>query len=210
MTEDGGQPGAGAPGEPADPWQPPESGDGDRLRKRREAVAGQPAVTAMPGGYGYGYGHPGGYGCPGASGDPGAPAWGGPPLPNGQSVAAMVLGIVSLVLVASCYGSVLAVITSPVALGLGLAARQKADRGELGGRDQAMAGFVMGVIGLVLSMLVTALTVFLVLASTNDGADGSPEREGPAAHAASSAASPTVADRGLDRRDGTDSVAHPK
>ncbi|OEU91453.1 hypothetical protein AN216_24885 [Streptomyces oceani] len=83
-------------------------------------------------------------------------------LPTGQSTAAMVLGIVSMVLVLSCYGALIALITSPIALGLGLAARRKVERGELGGHSQAMAGFVMGIIGLVLSLILMAILVFAV------------------------------------------------
>jgi hypothetical protein len=82
-------------------------------------------------------------------------------------VAALVLGIVGLVLVSTCWGSVLAVIVSPIALGLGLSARRAVDRGEMGGRGQATAGFVMGIIGLVLSLLTIA--AFVLAFALGDG-----------------------------------------
>ncbi|MCT2594197.1 DUF4190 domain-containing protein [Streptomyces sp. N2-109] len=238
MAEDAGQSGHSGR-EKEDPWAPPE--EDNRLRKRN-SVAEQPTMTAMPGGpvvggppsgartpwartptpgvgppppapstshphaqqstpyagpYGatqpggpYGYSsagpqHPGYQGYPGYAGYPAQPGhlgyghpgmgW-GPPLPNGQSVAAMVLGIVSMVLIASCYGIVLALVTSPIALGLGIAARRKVARGELGGHSQATAGFVMGIIGVVISVLavvvvVIALTVYTD-ADSDDGDSG--------------------------------------
>ncbi|MGW7520988.1 DUF4190 domain-containing protein [Streptomyces sp. NPDC054796] len=112
--------------------------------------AGMPGAPGAPGAYGYGGGpYGGGYG------------WGGPPLPTGMSVASMVLGIISLVLVFTCWGSFLGIITAPVALGLGVSARRKVDRGELGGRGQATSGLVMGVIGTVASALVVVLIVLM-------------------------------------------------
>ncbi|MBR7672478.1 DUF4190 domain-containing protein [Streptomyces daliensis] len=109
-----------------------------------------PGAPGAPGAYGYGGGpYGGGYG------------WPGPPLPTGMSVASMVLGIISLVLVLTCWGSFLGIITAPVALGLGVSARRKVDRGELGGRGQATSGLVMGVIGTVASALVVVLIVLM-------------------------------------------------
>jgi hypothetical protein len=105
---------------------------------------GYPAQPAMAYGYGPGLGP---YG------------WPVPPLPTGKSVASMVLGIISLVAVSTCWGSFLGIITSPIALGLGLSARRAVDRGELGGRGQAVAGFVMGIVGIVLSAIIITLIV---------------------------------------------------
>lgn len=117
------------------------------------AAWGHPASAPSP--YGYGPG-PGGYGWPGA------------PLPNGKSVAAMVIGIISLVVVSSCWGSFIGIITSPVALGLGLSARRAADRGELGGRGQAVAGFVMGIVGTVLSAIIVTVIVLMFTVFQDD------------------------------------------
>ena len=73
----------------------------------------------------------------------------------------MVLGIISMVVVSSCWGSFLGIITSPIALGLGLSARRGVDRGELGGRGQAVAGFVMGIIGTVLSAIIVTVIILM-------------------------------------------------
>lgn len=117
------------------------------------AAYGHPSSAPPP--YGYGPG-PGGYGWPGA------------PLPNGKSVAAMVIGIISLVVVSSCWGSFIGIITSPVALGLGLSARRAADRGELGGRGQAVAGFVMGIVGTILSAIIVTVIVLMFTVFQDD------------------------------------------
>lgn len=109
-----------------------------------------------PGVHGRGYpGAPSPYGYPG----PGGYGWPAAQLPTGKSVAAVVVGIISLVMVASCWGSFLGILTSPVALGLGLSARRGVDRGELGGRGQATAGFVMGIVGTVLSAVIIGIIV---------------------------------------------------
>ncbi|WP_344535569.1 DUF4190 domain-containing protein [Streptomyces albiaxialis] len=105
-------------------------------------------------GYGSGYGY----------------GWQGPPLPTGMSTAAMVLGIISLVLAVSCWGAPLGVITSVVALCLGVGARRRVRRGELGGRGQASSGFVMGIVGLCLSVTVSVLLA-VALASASDDPD---------------------------------------
>jgi hypothetical protein len=121
---------------------------------------GHPAQPTMP--YGYGPGGPGPYG------------WPSPPLPTGRSVASMVLGIISLVVVSTCWGSFLGIITSPIALGLGLSARRAVDRGELGGRGQAVAGFVMGIVGTVLSAIIITLIVLTFTVFKDDLNDPQP------------------------------------
>ncbi|NLU76491.1 DUF4190 domain-containing protein [Streptomyces sp. HNM0575] len=116
------------------------------------AAYGYPNPAPQPYGYGAGPG-PVGYG------------WHGPPQqPGGKAVAAMVLGIIGLLTVSTCWGSFLGIFLSPVALGLGLSAKRAADRGEAGGRGQAVAGFVMGIIGTVLSVLLVAFLVVMLTA----------------------------------------------
>lgn len=116
-----------------------------------------PSPVAPPTPYGYGFGY----------------GW-AQPLPAGKSIAAMVLGIVTMVLLCTCWGSFLGLVTGPVALCLGLSARRQADRGELGGRGQAVAGFVMGIVGTVLSVLiVVGLVVAIVMAAKDDKGPGS-------------------------------------
>lgn len=152
---------------------------------------------AQAGSYGYGQGGgqaygPGGYAAPGApgGGHPGAGAYGGhpggpaaygygwqPPLPAGASNAAMVLGIVSLVLVTTCWGSFLSLITSTIALCLGVSARRRVAAGELGGQPQATSGFVMGIVGLSLSVIISTVLVLMLTVWTDD-LDGNSDPDG--------------------------------
>jgi len=146
---------------------------------------GQPygQQPGQPYGQQYGQGAPGpgaGYGYPAApppygyAGGPGGYGWQNRPLPNGKSVAAMVLGIISLAVVSTCWGSFLGILTSPVALGLGLSARRAVDRGELSGRGQAMAGFVMGILGTVLSAIIITVLVLMFTVWHDDLEDSDP------------------------------------
>jgi hypothetical protein len=191
--QDGPESGNGQSGEaPHDPWAPP--GEKLSLQKTDPSATQQPTVSAAPGAYGppaasphppgpygapapsgppqppgYGYVYPG-YG--GVAGAPGAAWTAVPPLPTGTSTAAMVLGIIGLVLTVTCYGSLLGIFVAPVALGLGISARRKVAAGIQGGSGQANAGFIMGIVGTVLSLVVAALLVFsLVLALNADPDD---------------------------------------
>jgi hypothetical protein len=80
----------------------------------------------------------------------------------------MVLGIISMVVVCSCWGSFLGIITSPIALGLGISARRGAARGEHGGRGQAVAGLVMGILGTVLSAIIITIIVLVFTVFEDD------------------------------------------
>ena len=208
MTEDRGAPGQSGQGTPQgqhgqtgedrrDPWAPPE--ERPSLHKRDPAAAGPPAGSSSafgpppgpapyPGGPyghqapppqppGYGYAAYPGYGAPSLPGRH-APWATGPQLPSGTSTAAMVLGIIGLVLVLTCYGSLLAVFVAPVALGLGISARRKVAAGLQGGSGQANAGFIMGIIGLVLSLLISVLLVIGMLAAYHADHDGNPYHQG--------------------------------
>ncbi|WP_181767739.1 DUF4190 domain-containing protein [Streptomyces albidus (ex Kaewkla and Franco 2022)] len=168
-------PGASGFGQPQGPYgaQPPGPGHGFGGQpyggqQYGAQPYGQPGPgaaygypTQAPGSFGYGAG-PGGYG------------WHGAPLPNGKSVAAMVLGIISMVVVASCWGSFLGIITSPIALGLGLSARRGVERGELGGRGQAVAGFVMGIVGTVLSAIIVTVLLLMFTVFEDDLRESDP------------------------------------
>lgn len=134
---------------------------------------GHQVPPSQPPGYGYGYAAYPGYGVPGVPGRH-APWATGPQPPGGTSTAAMVLGIIGLVLTLTCYGSLLAVFVSPVALGLGISARRKVAAGLQGGSGQANAGFIMGIIGLVLSLLVAVLLVIGMIAAYHDSQDDNP------------------------------------
>ncbi|MEU9461703.1 DUF4190 domain-containing protein [Streptomyces sp. NPDC048312] len=105
----------------------------------QSGIAGGATGTQAPGGPGYGVQPPAGYGY-------------GAALPSGKATASMVLGILGLVLIP--------IILPIIALCLGISARRMADRGEGGGRGQAVAGIVMGWVGIAFALLgVTVATV---------------------------------------------------
>src|SRR3954447_15099265 len=111
------------------------------------------------------------YGQPPYSGQPQYPPYGQPgyPVPSyaaappneGMAIAAMVIGIASFVM-ACGYG--IGLLGSPVALVLGRVSMKKIDAsgGQLGGRGFAQAGFIMGIIGTVLLVLVVIAVVVIV------------------------------------------------
>jgi hypothetical protein len=192
--------GAGPPPVPPAPGGPAAQQYGQQANPYAGPYGQQP-YTQQPGPYGqqqYGGPQPSPYAGPGAgygyTTPPVPPGYGagygwGQQLPTGKSVAAMVLGIIGLVLVAFCWTSFIAILVAPVALGLGLSARRQADRGEIGGRGQAVAGFVMGIVGTVLAAVVIAILILgITLADDSDpgpggdsGSDGSSiDARGPA------------------------------
>ncbi len=75
-----------------------------------------------------------------------SPAQGG----SGMAIAALVVGIVGLVLV-FCFWP-LALVCGIVAIVLGVIARGKANRGEAGGGGKATAGLVCGIIAVLLGL----------------------------------------------------------
>ncbi|MEU2129705.1 DUF4190 domain-containing protein [Streptomyces sp. NPDC018352] len=100
----------------------------------QSVTAGGATGTQAPGGPGFGAQPPAGYGYPG-----------GAVLPSGKATASMVLGILGLVLIP--------IILPIIALCLGISAKRMADRGEGGGRGQAVAGIVMGSVGIAFAAL---------------------------------------------------------
>ncbi|MEU6386494.1 DUF4190 domain-containing protein [Streptomyces bauhiniae] len=142
-----------------------------------------PGVPAPPVGYGYpgqpGYpgpqsyaggpqGYPGGpQGYPtGPQGYPQPPAygWGAPmgPVPqNNAGTAALVLGILSIVLF--CLYGVASLILGVIAVILGVQGRRRADRGEATNRGQAQAGFVLGIIGIIVGVVTLALFIGILV-----------------------------------------------
>jgi Domain of unknown function (DUF4190) len=155
------QPGQSRPGQPEgdSPTQPqygipypsaPDPGQQYGQPSYGQQPYGQPQLGQQP----YGqpqYGPQPGYGYP-----PVAP-------PNdGGATAALVVGIVSLVL-ACGYG--VGLLGSPVAWYLGKSSMNRIDAsgGGLGGRGMAQAGFVLGIIGTVLLVLAVVGLVLLVV-----------------------------------------------
>jgi hypothetical protein len=87
------------------------------------------------------------------------------PQNSGKATAALVVGIAGMVLF--CF------LASPVALGLGLSAVKDIDRsgGRLGGRSQATAGWILGLIGTI--CLVGVIALIIVAAATDSSSSDS-------------------------------------
>ncbi|MET3987461.1 DUF4190 domain-containing protein [Streptomyces sp. PvR034] len=126
---------------------------------------GYPAQPAPPGAGAYGYptqpdqgGYPGYAGYQGYQGYPGYPGYpGGYAAPrNGFGVTALVLGILSVV---GCITSVFAVVMGVIAVVFGVLGRQRATRGEANNAGMALAGMILGIVGIVLGGLMLAAVV---------------------------------------------------
>ncbi|MFJ8733451.1 DUF4190 domain-containing protein [Streptomyces bauhiniae] len=121
-----------------------------------------------PAGYGYPShpGYPGPPSSPGPQGYPQPPAygWGAPmgPVPqNNAGTAALVLGILSIVLF--CLYGVASLVLGVIAVILGVQGRRRADRGEATNRGQAQAGFVLGIIGIIVGVAMMALFIGIIV-----------------------------------------------
>jgi hypothetical protein len=148
------------PGQPQDPYGHPGYGQpGYGQPQYGQPQYGQPQYGQPQ------YGQPP-YGQPG-SGQPGY--WQPPYAPptHGWALAAMVTGIVSLVL--AC-GWGVGLLGSPVAWWLGATAMKEIDasNGRLGGRGMALAGLILGIVGTVLLVLAIVALVLLVVYAVND------------------------------------------
>ncbi|GAA3936973.1 hypothetical protein GCM10022244_51850 [Streptomyces gulbargensis] len=178
--------------DPADPWAPPNR-DGVELSKgsATSPVHDQPTVTSMPSAGGpaadvppppvapggpaaapgaYGYPAPASapaappgpsYGYPPAYGYGTQPGWGARPA-NGMGITAMVLGIVAVA--GFCFWG-LGVVLGIMALVFGVIGMKKANRGEATNRGMALAGVILGSIGIVIS---GAFLGFLIWSLTQD------------------------------------------
>ena len=110
------------------------------------------------------------YGAPQPSGYP--PPYQVTPPNDGLGLAAMIIGIVSLVL--SCgYG--IGLLGAPAALIMGRISMKRIDRsqGTLGGRGMALAGFILGIIGTVLLVLAIIAVVVIIVIAASGGFDDS-------------------------------------
>ncbi|MDN3294201.1 DUF4190 domain-containing protein [Streptomyces ficellus] len=148
----GGGPGGEVPPPPIAPGGPAQPTPG---------TYGYPAPTQPTGAYGYpgypgyGTGYQTGYSSYGQGGWQQAPS-------NGMGITAMVLGIVSLVLF--CLWG-LGIIPGIMALIFGIIGRKKAQRGEADNSGMALAGIILGSVGIAVS---AAFLSFLVWAVTNE------------------------------------------
>lgn len=121
-----------------------------------------PGQPAPPVGQ-YGYPAPplapyGGY--PGYPGYGGQPAWGGGTQPaNGLGTAAMVLGILAVCLF--CVYGIPSLILGVLALIFGILGRKRVARGEADNGGQALAGVILGSIGLALGAAIIGFFIWL-------------------------------------------------
>ncbi|MFJ7774264.1 DUF4190 domain-containing protein [Streptomyces yangpuensis] len=152
-----------------------------------------PAAGPASAAYGYptdrpGYGYPGdaGYpGHPGHPGYPGYPAQQGYPFPgayppygrrpsNGFGVTSLVLGILAVV---GCITSFIAVALGIGAVVFGALGKGKANRGEADNGGVALAGIILGSIGIVLGLLM--LFAMFAAPFLDEDRDGRPRYESP-------------------------------
>ncbi|OIJ89568.1 DUF4190 domain-containing protein [Streptomyces colonosanans] len=113
------------------------------------------------------YAAPGGYGYPAPPGYAGF-GWPGMPMPprNGFGTAALALGILSVILF--CVYGVVSLVLGILAVVFGVKGRKQADRGEADNRGQAQAGFVLGIVGIVLGVVVIAAIVIRLVVAANE------------------------------------------
>jgi hypothetical protein len=151
-----------APGGPAQPAPGPYGYPGVP-----PAPAAQlPQGPAAPYGAGYGYPAYPGYGQSGW-GEPayGRPGWQPQPA-NGLGVAAMVLGILSVCLF--CLYGVVGIVLGVLALIFGIMGRKRARQGTATNSGQALAGIILGAIGIAIGAIVVALLAWGVSKAWND------------------------------------------
>ncbi|MFE3580394.1 DUF4190 domain-containing protein, partial [Streptomyces vinaceus] len=99
---------------------------------------------------------------------PGYPGYPGyPQKSNGFGITAMVLGIIGVV---TCY---LGVLFGVPALVFGILGRKKAQRGEADNGPMALAGIILGAIGIVISLLMIGLVIAGVLLGGSGSGSGS-------------------------------------
>ncbi|MEU6299594.1 DUF4190 domain-containing protein [Streptomyces erythrochromogenes] len=170
---------AGMPGEQTAPGMPGPAAPGP-------AATPPPGAGPVSAAYGYpvaqpGYGYPGDAGYPGY---PGYPAQQGYPFPgayqpygrppsNGFGITALVLGILAVV---GCITSFVAVALGIGAVVFGALGKGKANRGEADNGGMALAGIILGAIGIALGLLV----LFAMFAPFfGDGWDDGPAYESP-------------------------------
>lgn len=126
---------------------------------------GTPDQGSQPGGT-PGYGAPGqppgqpGYGAPPPSGGYGAPPPGSGAVPrNGLGIAALVLGLLALF---SSWTVVGGILFGLLAIVLGVIGRGRAKRGEANNGGLALAGIILGALGLLISIGLIALGASLL------------------------------------------------
>ncbi|MFJ9825353.1 DUF4190 domain-containing protein [Streptomyces sp. NPDC101160] len=122
--------------------------------------ATSPAGAQQPG-YGYPPASPyPSYGSSGYGSGYGQPGWGQPAPSNGMGTASMVLGIIAVA--GFCMWG-FGVLLGILALIFGIIGLKKASRGEATNRGMAMAGVVLGSVGILISAVFLALMIVAVV-----------------------------------------------
>lgn len=137
---------------PQDPFSTPPQGPGDTPAGGYGAPTGQPAGYGAPSGPPTESGAPA-YGAPAYGQQPGAfgvPAGSGSPK-NGFGIAALVLGILSLVTSISVVGGILLGLAAIV---FGVLGRGRANKGLANNGGMALTGLILGAVGLVISIVI--------------------------------------------------------
>src|SRR5581483_6762106 len=80
--------------------------------------------------------------------------------------AAMVLGILSCCLF--CLYGIVGLILGVLAVVFGVKGKRRADRGEATNRGQAQAGFITGIIGIILGLATIAVLIVGIALAIND------------------------------------------
>ncbi|MFE4334484.1 DUF4190 domain-containing protein [Streptomyces sp. NPDC056831] len=107
---------------------------------------------------------------PGYTGYNQAP-WGVPMPSNGMGTAAMVLGILAICLF--CIYGIPSLILGALALIFGILGRKRAQRGEATNSGQALAGIIMGSIGIVFGVAIISFFIWLFVTHVDEFDDNS-------------------------------------
>ncbi|MGW2560094.1 DUF4190 domain-containing protein [Streptomyces sp. NPDC001514] len=130
---------------------------------------GYPAAPGTPAGGTPGYGYPAapgtqtgapGYGYPGYPGYSGSWTMGTQPQ-NGMGTAAMVLGILAVCLF--CMYGIPSLILGVLALIFGILGRKRYQRGEANNKGQALAGIILGSVGIALGLAIIAFFAWIIV-----------------------------------------------
>ncbi|MFG3135864.1 DUF4190 domain-containing protein [Streptomyces sp. NPDC048211] len=149
-------------GQPTGPWQGPGAVPPPPVGPNGP---GQP-VPPPAGQYGYpapqqaqyGYPAPPVQQYPGYPGYGGQPAWGAGPA-NGMGTAAMVLGILAICLF--CVYGIPSLVLGALALIFGIIGRKRVARGEADNSGQALAGVILGSIGIAIGIIIIGGLIWL-------------------------------------------------
>ncbi|MGW0934800.1 DUF4190 domain-containing protein [Streptomyces sp. NPDC002666] len=147
-------------GQPAGPWQDPGTVPPPPVGPNGPGQAAPPPAGQ------YGYPAPPQYGYPvppapqygGYPGYGGQPAWGAGPS-NGMGTASMVLGILAVCLF--CIYGIPSLILGTLALIFGIIGRKRASRGEADNAGQALAGLILGSIGIAIGVIIIGGLIWL-------------------------------------------------